>query len=154
MEQQTITLGIAVCGAVTGTLSLFFTYRNYRRDRARLAVILEWDAEILHEVNSRKVQERCGHIIIRNKGRRPISVDFVGLEIPGRETYGLLTEEQNRGVKLNEGDSPLIVRVPQDYELKKYSHVWKKIRATARDNNDKWYTSRWTWIWGRPSWVE
>jgi hypothetical protein len=130
---------ISLVSLVIGTTGLALSILNYRRDRSKVIVELRWNAEtILGGGVGSKVESRWGHIKVINKGRRPVMITFVGLELPGRKrTISFLLEDK----KLAEGES-FIVRVPQDTLLKPFSDKWQRIWASAGDATDRQYNSR------------
>jgi hypothetical protein len=139
-------------GLVTGTVSLIISLLNYRRDRAKIVVSLQWDAET-RKGRQNKIEESWCHIYITNKGRRPAYITFVGLEYPNQNTIiNLLTDGLNPiGQQLLEGDAPLQIKVPQHSDLKQYSQNWRKIRAIATDSLGKEYKSK--KADSKPSWA-
>ncbi len=139
-------------GLVTGTTSLVISLLNYRRDRPRIVVSLQWDAETKRATQN-KSGESWGHIFITNKGRRPTYITFVGLEYPNQNiVMNILTDGLNPiGHQLLEGDAPLKIKVPQYDDLKQHSKDWNKVRAVASDSLGKWYKSK--KVDSKPSWA-
>ena len=86
-------------------------------------------------------------------GRRPITM--VWLVYPdGKPSISLLTDETGSsaaGKTLAEGDPPIIIKVPQDSRLAKYSQNWRDIRAAALDSLGKKHVSK--KVDTRPSWA-
>lgn len=154
LAERTAILGIifGTVGLVTGVISLIISLLNYRRDKPKIVVSLQWDAET-RRGHQNKIEESWGHIYVTNKGRRPAYITSVWLEYPNESVFmGLLTDGTNSiGHKLLEGDAPLVIKVPQHGGLKKYSKDWQKIRAIAKDSLGSEYKSK--KVDDRPSWV-
>jgi hypothetical protein len=149
----TVAQGLAFCGAILGIVGAILGLLSFRRDRHKVVVALQWDAG-QHYIGMRgNVVETWGHIYVTNTGRRPVFITFVGLDIPAQErTFNLLTGDHSRGVKLSEGDPPLIFKVPQDISLMLHANVWKGIRATITDSHNKTYRSN--KVGECPSWAK
>lgn len=137
------TLWIAIIGAVTGAASLLLHW-NYRRDSHNVVVELQWNANLIqeHGMNS-PAKQRFGHIIVTNKGRRPVHITYVGLQLPGHPNSSASWIEQ--GSTLNEGDPSLIIKIPQDSILERFIGDWKKIYARASTNTGHRYKSKPGW---------
>ena len=99
------------------------------------------------------VKETWGTVTVRNIGRRPVFISLAGLKYPDNErVYNLLGEENVEGIKLEEHDKPIEIKIPQDQLLKRYSKDWDKIYAVAYDIAGKEYRS--TKSWSKPTWGE
>ncbi len=132
-------------GFVTGIVSLIISIFNYKRDKSKIVVSLQWDAN---------PREKYGLIFVTNVGRRSTYITSVGIQYPNENhVVNLLTDGLNAtGRKLTEGDAPIEIRVYQTGELLLYSHEWNNIRAIAIDSLGKWHKS--TKIDSKPSWVK
>ncbi len=144
---------LSIIAVTVSFLSLLITLLSFRRDKYKVKVYLDWDAGAHHVGMRSGVTETWGNISVLNLGRRPIYITLVGLKFPDQErVYSLLEGETSQGIKLSEGDAPLIVKVPHDGLLKTYSNNWKKIYAIALTASGKEYKSEvFSYI---PSWVE
>lgn len=149
---MTITDWTAILGVIFGIAGLGVSLLNYRNDKSKIVVSLQWDAE-LKRVSPTELKPAYAYIYITNIGRRPAYITFVGIEYPEEnQTIGLLTDGLNPiGQKLSEGDAPIKIRVPQFPDLEKYSQNWMKIRAYANDSLGKTYWSKKS---DKPSWVK
>jgi hypothetical protein len=134
-------LMISIVSLIVGAAGFTLSILNYRRDHHKVTVRLQWDSGYSGPI--RKPQDVWGEIYVTNEGRRPISITFVGLEIPGKEfSQNLIGDEEQPVRKLAEGDSPIRIKVPQDYLLKKHSGRWREIRAVAMDSVGRTYISK------------
>jgi hypothetical protein len=133
---------LALCVAATSLLiaglALFLNWKNYRRDRHDVEVRLKWNAETVIARGAREAFERFGHITVTNKGRRPVFINFVGLELPGRTRVVNWLDD---GVKLGEADASIVVKIPQDRMLEPFIEEWKDMFASASDNIGNAYRS-------------
>lgn len=134
------TLLTSIFSLLIGGVALLLSVFNYRRDRARVVVKLQWNAETVHiRGPNSPVKARIAHVYVTNEGRRPVYITFVGLELPGRKrTLNWLAE----GKQLAEGSEPLTFKLPQDDMLKPFETTWTKIRAVAGDSANRWYQSK------------
>lgn len=140
-------------GFVTAVVSLVISIFAFRRDRSRIVVTLQWDAFTRRDKG--KIVEEAGHIYVTNMGRRPAYITMVWLVFPdGKTSISLLTDETGSsadGKTLAEGDAPIIIKVPQDSRLTKYSQNWRHLRAVALDSLGNKYLSK--KVDTRPSWA-
>ncbi|MGI8642217.1 MAG: hypothetical protein ACR2MG_19990 [Pyrinomonadaceae bacterium] len=144
---------ISIIAIAISSLSLFVSFLNYRRDRYKIVVDLDWDSGKFYVGMRSNVKETWGTITVSNRGRRPIYISNVGIKYPDDErVFNLLGEGRNEGIKLGEHDAPIIIKIPQDNFLKKYAKDWKKLYAVAFDISDKEYKSGRPW--NKPSWGE
>lgn len=132
---------VALYGAALATLTFVLGWLKFRLDRYKITVELQWDAGQHHVGMRSNVIESWGEIQVINKGQRPAFITFIGLEIPGETTYGLLRDEQSQGVILPE-NVPLKIKVPQDALLMRHAKVWKDVRAWVIDSHKKQYKSK------------
>lgn len=108
-----VSAAIAMFSLLISATSLFVHWRNYRRDSHNVEVNLQWNAELIHEHGMRSAaKQRFGHMIVTNKGRRPVHITYIGLQLPGRRNSSANWLEQS--VKLGEADASITVRIPQD----------------------------------------
>lgn len=136
-----VSAAIAIISLLISGTSLFIHWRNYRRDSHDVDVELQWNAKIIHEHGMRSpVKQRFGHIIVTNKGRRPVHVTYVGLQLPGRRNSSANWLE--KGVTLEEGDPSIIIEIPQDSVLEPFLGEWNKMYATVRTNTGRSYRSK------------
>lgn len=120
--------------------SMLIHWRNYRRDRSHVSVELQWNAEDIHGGGMRSlITQRKAHIIVRNKGRRPVGIEYVGLKLPGHVTGSANWMEES--VKLSEGDPPIIIKIVQDSTLEPFIHQWRKIEAWVATSEGHWHKS-------------
>ena len=143
---------IPIVAITISLLSLCFSFLNFRRDKYKVIVDLDWDNG-QHYIGTRSnVVETWGRITVRNEGRRPVSIRIIGIKYPDNEkVYSLLKDENAEGVRLDEYDW-IELKVPQDNFLKGYSKDWKKLYAVALDISNKEYKSGKPW--NKPSWGE
>ena len=152
MDLTPSTQTIAIYGAVLATITAILGWLNFRRDRYKVTVELQWDAGEHYIGMKGNVIESWGEIRVINKGWRPAFITYVGLDIPGQQTsYGLLRDEQCQGVILPE-NVPLRIKVPQDFLLMRHAKVWKDIRAVIADSHGKHYKSKKAYMC--PSWAK
>ena len=69
---ENITLGIAMWGAITGTLALWLRWIQHQRETAKL----KCSASFLWEMRS-DIPNPNFRIIIRSMGKRPITIDYI-----------------------------------------------------------------------------
>lgn len=138
-----MTLGefVAVTGLCFGLAGFVLGVLNYLRDRARLAVTLQWDMEVARGT-AYDANKLWGAIRVTNVGRRTTYVSHPAIRIP--KGYGhslLLISEGIQGEKLSEGDLTKIYMVSQD-GLEKYAKDWRKLVAQISDTTGKVWTSK------------
>jgi hypothetical protein len=132
-------LFFGLCGFTLGVL-------NYRRDRARVLLSLDWHGCIIRQTDD--LQAKLGRIYLTNTGRRPVYIVSVGLlfftlsefQIT-RTTFGHV-----KGFRLSEGDPPVSLVVPDSVEMAKFLWVdhkehWLYLRAFAYDSTGRRYLS-------------
>jgi hypothetical protein len=140
-------VAVALLSALLATISLFIAATsmlihllNYRRDRHHVWIKLVWNAKAIHGSGMRSsITQRKAHIIVGNKGRRPVGIEYIGLKLPGHVTGSANWLEES--VKLSEGDPPVTIEIPQDSTLEPFVKEWKKIYAVTATNDDRWYRS-------------
>ncbi len=143
---------ISIIAITISLLSLLVSFLNFRRDKYKVIVDLDWDNGTHHIGMRSNVVETWGKITVKNEGRRPVSIRIVGIKYPDSErVYSLLKDENTEGQKLDEHDW-IEIKVPQDYLLKRYSKDWEKLYAVASDISGKEYKSGKPW--NKPSWAE
>jgi len=143
---------ISIIAVTVSLLSLCVSFLNFRRDKYKVVVDLDWDNGNHHIGMRSYVVETWGRITVRNEGRRRISIKIIGIKYPDNErVYSLLKDENAEGVRLDEHDW-IELKVPQDNFLKKYSKDWKKLHAVALDISNREYKSGKPW--NKPSWGE
>lgn len=136
-----VSAAIAILSLLISATSLFVHWRNYRRDSHDVDVELQWNAELIHEHGMRSpAKQRFGHIIVTNKGRRPVHITYIGLQLPGRRNSSANWLEQS--VKLGEADASITIKIPQDSVLEPFVGKWKNIHATVETNTGRWYKSK------------
>ncbi len=144
---------ISLISLVISLSSFLVSFLNFRRDKYKLVVELDWDSGKFYVGMRSNVKETWGTITVSNRGRRPIYIRNVGIKYPDDERiFNLLGEERIEGVKLGEHNAPIIVKVPQNELLKRYAKDWKKLYAVAFDISGKEYKSGRPW--NKPSWAE
>ncbi len=143
---------LSIAAIVISVIGLLVSVFNYKRDKYRVVVELDWDNG-RHYVGMRaNVVETWGAITVSNQGRRPVYIRTVGIKYPDNEkVFNLLPEGSSDGVKLGEGDSPIVLRVIQDERLQRYAARWKELYAVAYDVAGKEYKSGRSW--STPSWA-
>lgn len=131
---------IALFSLLISSASMLVNWKNYRRDLHRVEVELRWNAEMeMMGGPSSKVKRCFAHIKVRNRGRRPVHIDMICLELPGRTRQANWLDES---ITLVEGGPSKIVKVAQDSTLAPFLPQWKKIFATAVDNTGQTYKSK------------
>lgn len=152
-DWETIKTLLIFLSLIVSTIALIVSILNYRRDKYKVLIDLDWDNGKRYEGMRSNVKETWGTITVRNIGRRPVFILSVGLKYPDDErVINLLGEENLEGVKLEEHDKPIIIKIPQDFLLKRHSKNWDKIYAIAYDIAGKEYKSEKSWT--KPSWAE
>ncbi|MCH8305405.1 MAG: hypothetical protein IIB94_09795 [Candidatus Marinimicrobia bacterium] len=140
---------IAIILGATGTI---LGILNFKRDKAKVKVTLQWDMKIL---GNPKYDENksWGIVTVVNIGRRPIFISHASIKLPrGFDASFLIIAEGMSGKKFSEGDPPETFILTQE-DLGKYSAVWKKLRATVIDSTGKEYHSKKVIMKNPPSWV-
>ena len=144
---------LAIISLIVSLIAIVIGLLNFNRDKYKIVVDLDWDSGSHYVGMQPNVVEKWGAIIVTNQGRRPVYIRTIGIKYPDDErVLNLLSEEKNEGVKLDEGNSPIIIRIPHDGHLKRYAKDWKKLSAVAYDVAGKEYKSGRPWE--TPSWVE
>ncbi|MGI8884742.1 MAG: hypothetical protein ACR2IA_10925, partial [Pyrinomonadaceae bacterium] len=119
----------------------------------KVVVDLDWDSGKFYVGMQSNVKKTWGTITVSNRGRRPIYIRSVGIKYPDDERiFNLLDENKIEGVKLGEHDAPIIIKVSQDWNIKRYAKDWNKLYAVAFDISGKEYKSGRPW--NKPSWAE
>jgi hypothetical protein len=155
----------AIAGLVFGLSGLIVSILNYRRDRPKVRVSLQWDSVVVHDKFGRQVM--LGQICITNTGRSTVYIESAGIELWSPTSLDCIHRKKQqgevRGRRIAEGDPPYYLFVPDTEEvydaLIEYAVYWKHIRAFAYDSAGKKYMSPKMWLpskWGgemfRPSW--
>jgi hypothetical protein len=144
---------ISIFAITISIISLIVSVLNYRRDNYKVYVSLDWDAGKYYVGMQSNVKETWGTITVTNRGRRAVYIKSVGIKYPDDErVFNLLGQDKLEGEKLSEADPPIIIKIPQDGILKKYSKDWLKLYAVAYDIKGKEYKSEKSW--NTPSWAE
>jgi hypothetical protein len=134
-------VAIALASALFTAISSLVSWKAYRRDRPHVYVELQWNAEDIHGGGMRSpTTQRKAHIIVRNKGRRPMGIEYIGLKLPGHVTGSANWLEES--VKLSEGDPPIIIKIVQDSTLEPFVPQWRKIEAWVSTSDGRWHKSR------------
>lgn len=143
---------IGSVGGFAGFISLFIHLANFFRDKAKITVQLQWDAEVSRQ-NNGFLPPPQAYITVKNIGRRPVYIDTVTLNYPGETRHlNLLTDGLNPiGRKLEEGGEPILIKVPQTQVLWKYADRWKEIQAITTDISGREYKSK--AVTDKPSWA-
>lgn len=136
----------ALAALVVGLASLAVSYGNYLRDKARVAVRLQWDMTIY------PTNQDVGIVTVTNVGRRPIFISHAALELNKTRQF-LLLAESVPGIKLAEGDQPKQFIVEYDKNLKKWANDWDQIVVQITDSTGKIWRSNRKEIKKRPSWA-
>lgn len=134
--QFTALLGLAfgIIGTILGVL-------NYRRDKPKLHITLQYDRSIYPPEPSAP-DALYGLITVVNTGRRPICITHVTLQLPpGFEETHLLIPGGTKWIKLGEGDPAHQVTFRQD-ALLKYATAWQHIIAHVTDSSGKEWKSK------------
>lgn len=152
-DWETIKTILVFLSLLVSTIALIISLLNYRRDKYKVLIDLDWDTDKTFIHPNSKIKETWGRISVRNIGRRPVFITLVGLKYPNSEIIvNLLNNENEGGVKLEEHDKPLIIKIPQNLVLKQFAKDWNKIYAVAYDIAGKEYKTKREWI--KPSWAE
>lgn len=136
-----VSAGIAFLALIVSCVSVFISIFNYRRDRHRVRVELKWNAEQTRFQGATTSIERLGHITVTNVGRRPVSINFIALHLPGRKRV-INWLAIGEVIRLEEGSAPIIKKVHQDTTLEPFVENWKKIKASASDTSRQTYWSK------------
>lgn len=135
--QLSLTDITAIGGLIFGVAGLVLSVTNHLRDRAKLVVNLQWDMTLS------TTGERAGLITVSNVGRRPAFVSHAALRMPeGAPNSHIVLRDSINGVKLEEGDAPLIFVVKYDEILTNQSEHWRGIRAQVNDSTGKEWISK------------
>ncbi len=133
-------LFFGLAGTILGLL-------NYRRDRPKLRISLNWDTCLVRDTYG--AQAKLGRIYITNSGRRPIYMVSAGLMVFTLSDMCIRRVSVGgiKGRRLAEGDPPIRLIVPDTVETaktlwQKHAGHWKYLRAWAVDSNGKTYLSR------------
>ncbi len=144
---------ISIVAITISVLSLLISFFNFRRDNYKVVVDLDWDSGKFYVGMQSNVKKTWGTITVSNRGRRPIYIRSVGIKYPDDERiFNLLDENKIDGVKLGEHDAPIIIKVSQDWNIKRYAKDWNKLYDVAFDISGKEYKSGRPW--NKPSWAE
>ena len=133
--------GVACVALLVSCVHALIAISNYRRDRHKVRVDLKWNAEETVFRGAKSAVERLGHITVTNVGRRPVSIDFIGLHLPGRKRV-INWLETGEVIRLEEGAAPIVRKVHQDSTLEPFVDSWRKIRASASDTAGREYRSK------------
>ncbi|MBA3631226.1 MAG: hypothetical protein H0W58_00195 [Acidobacteria bacterium] len=148
-----IAIIVSICSLLISIGSLLISYFNFHRDKYKVVVDLDWDNGKHHVGMRSNVVETWGAIFVRNEGRRPVFIRLIGIKYPDDErVFNLLENDKAEGVKLSEGDPPIVVKVPHDALLKRHVKHWEKLYAVAYDVSGREYKSGKPW--NKPSWAE
>ena len=119
--------------------ALFISVLNYRRDRFKIVVTL--DLETGKEIINGKLIAELVVITVTNVGRRSVFITSVGLCFDNEENINdFLNLIYREGVKLDEGDKPIVLRIRKE-NIPKLKENWKKVYATASDSTRTYYVS-------------
>jgi hypothetical protein len=131
-----------VSGLVLGVIGTVLGIMNFRRDAARISVSLAWDLKMTG-ADGHETEESYGVVTISNVGRRPSFVSHVAIEVPGGHDHThLVLWGSINGVKLAEGDAPLIYPVPQG-DMGQYAGEWRRVVAQMTDTTGRiWRSAR------------
>jgi hypothetical protein len=136
----------AIAGLFFGLAGFTLGLLNYRRDRPKLRIFIDWDTCL---VRDRRAQAKLGRIYITNAGRRPIYIVSAGLVLFTLASAGIRRVRTGavKGRRLAEGDPPLSLIVPDTVEAartlwQRHAGHWRYLRAFAVDSNGKTYLSR------------
>lgn len=133
-----VSAGVALLALGVSVVHAIINWRNYRRDQSKLRVVLRWNAEQTQFEGARSPVECYGHITVTNVGRRPVTVNFIALHLPGRKR---VTNWLDEPIRLQEGEE-VIKKVHQDATLTPFLGKWDHITASATDSTDKTYVSK------------
>lgn len=136
-----VSAGVACLALLISCIHTIIAVINYRRDRHKVRVDLKWNAEETSFQGAKSPVKRLGHITVTNVGRRPVTIDFVGLHLPGRKRV-ISWLEVGETVRLEEESAPIVKKIHQDSTLEPFVDNWRKIRASASDTAGREYRSR------------
>lgn len=111
-----VSAAVAFVALVVALVHVAIHWRNYRRDRHDVKVELQWNAETV-TITGSSMLRYLGRITVTNKGRRPVHIDGVYLELPGRERHINWLDESKR---LEEADRPIRIPIAQDSTLEPF----------------------------------
>jgi hypothetical protein len=144
----TLTEFTALAGLVFGVIGAVLGVMSFMRDRVSLIVSLHWDWVVIDGYPGAP-EHRVGVVRVQNTGRRPVFVSHVSIATGGR--VKLLLKQSMQGVKLGEGDGPLVFEVRQE-GLQEYARNWWLLRAEVQDAAGRTWRS--PMLKGRPpSWA-
>jgi hypothetical protein len=133
-----LTTVLAIWGSITGSLSLFFMWRNHIRDRAHVEVIFEWNANIIDN----PVPEHYAAIRVTNVGRRPVHIQRVYLVLPNGRTHEAVNVFR-QSTTLKEADAPISFLVREEHDkLIDDAQQWQRVYAVVEDSTGKKYKSK------------
>ena len=120
---EVLTTITAIAGLFFGLAGFILGLLNYRRDRPKLKVYLNWDTCVFRDKLGR--QAKLGQIYITNTGRRPIYITSAGLVFFTLSDRGIwrTTVGGVRGQRLAEGDPPIVLVVPDSVESARF--LWQ-----------------------------
>jgi hypothetical protein len=151
MECFSLAALLALIGALSGVSGLVLGIVNYLRDRFKLVITLKWDMAVTDNARY-DTSKKWGIVSAANVGRRPVYIRVANLELPkGYEETHLVLNEGIRGIKLAEGDAPVIFVASQE-GMEKYKKDWRRIRAAVYDTAGKVYRSKRLGELDQPSW--
>src|SRR5688572_14569206 len=107
-----VSAGVACVALLVSCVHALIAISNYRRDRHKVRVDVQWNAESTVFSGSKCAVEPLGHIKVPNLGRRPGSIDFIGLQLPGRKRV-INWLETGEVVRLEEGAPPIVKKIHQ-----------------------------------------
>lgn len=142
-QVSSITLGevIGLFGLLFGLTGFILGVMNYLRDRAMLAVTLQWDMDVTPGTQYDH-NKKWGVISVANAGRRTAYVSHAALRLPkGHDASHLVVMDSIQGEKLAEGDPTKVYLVDQD-GLEPYASDWRKIVAQVSDSTGRIWKSK------------
>lgn len=128
VKGMTLTELTAIAGLVFGVVGSVLGVMSFMRDRTSLKVALHWDWKTVGPDGLSDYL--IGVVSVQNVGRRPVYVNHVDLVTGGR--VRLMLTDSMAGIKLAEGDAPLVVQVRQE-GLEEYALNWWLVRAEVKD---------------------
>jgi hypothetical protein len=129
--------GLAILGAVTGTLGLGLSVLNFFRDGSRVEVSLAWDFERFGPTAG---LQPTGMVTVVNTGRRSTFVSHAHIT-SGGGLYILLGSLDGR--TLTEGAEPYRLPVAQEKAAEELGAQWWRVRAGIEDVRGRRYFSPW-----------
>ncbi|SMO82469.1 hypothetical protein [Fodinibius sediminis] len=147
MSTETITLIIAIWGAITGSIALFIKFSRFIKDKPDLLITPKYEYQFPEVELPPSVKFR---IKIANKGRRPISIAKIfGIYRSNKwwENFFGINEDQRKyylgkgsSKELTEGKSQEVLiktdRLPKNYNIGKIYKV-----LVYDETGKKWYSS-------------